>query len=432
MNFKTINLEHYDYFINDSLSLSDDEFVFLLPKKAVIFIKSGDKVISINIESIFFANGEFKQTVCNLLKDKTVVISDYKTASLYLTKELLSSAISVENLMRIKNEQLDVFNFVNSELNKEKFFETIDFVCDKFNEFKNLNEDEAIYYKNLVIKDAATDVLCNSFVYSNSSLDGLFTPKDNLYARKIQYSNKRAITGRIVCTDKFNIQNISHEDERRKSIISRFNGGCLINFDYNSFETRLSMFLTKDKEFIAKFSDKDLHEETAKIMFDKNIIDDSERKFAKDVNHAIIFGAGKDTVIKIMDNLPEKQEIYKEIKKFLYPIISKSRVLDEEYKKNGYIKNYFGTFVYPNKDYALYNNYVQSSAADIIARKIIAVNSILSTFKSKIISAIHDSILVDFHPEEDFLIDLISKEMRQVGEFEFNMSHEKTLNLFES
>ena len=167
-------------------------------------------------------------------------------------------------------------------------------------------------------------------------------------------------------------------------------------------------------------------------MFDKNIIDDSERKFAKDVNHAIIFGAGKDTVIKIMDNLPEKQEIYKEIKKFLYPIISKSRVLDEEYKKNGYIKNYFGTFVYPNKDYALYNNYVQSSAADIIARKIIAVNSILSTFKSKIISAIHDSILVDFHPEEDFLIDLISKEMRQVGEFEFNMSHEKTLNLFES
>ena len=99
MNFKTINLEHYDYFINDSLSLSDDEFVFLLPKKAVIFIKSGDKVISINIESIFFANGEFKQTVCNLLKDKTVVISDYKTASLYLTKELLSSAISTNNLI---------------------------------------------------------------------------------------------------------------------------------------------------------------------------------------------------------------------------------------------------------------------------------------------------------------------------------------------
>ena len=79
-------------------------------------------------------------------------------------------------------------------------------------------------------------------------------------------------------------------------------------------------------------------------------------------------------------------------------MIHQQRTLDEEYKKMGYIKNYFGTFVYPNKDYALYNNYVQSTAADIIARKIISVYNILIEHKSKVISAVHDSILVDFHP----------------------------------
>lgn len=425
-----INLEHYDYFVNNKLNLSEDEYVYLLPDKNLIFLKSGDKVITINIESIHFANGEFKQTIAELLNNKTIVIPDYKTASLYLPKELLYKAISVENIMRIKNDPIEVFPYVHSKFKEEKYFEITDFIYRKFNELKDLNKEEIVCQKNFLIKDIATDILSNSIVYSNSSLAGLFTRKGELYVRKIQYNNKKAVTGRITCSDKFSLQNLQHVDERRKSIISRFKNGFLVNFDYNSFETRLSMFLTKNEEFIEKFANKDLHEETAKIIFDKNIIDKEERGLAKDVNHAIIFGAGKNTVVDILKEIQEKEDVYKEICKFLHPIMHQEKVLDEEYKKKGYITNYFGGFIYPNKNYALYNNYVQSSAADILARKIISVHDILIEYKSKIVAAVHDSILVDFHPNEEFLIETIANEMRHVEEFEFSLSHDKMLNLF--
>ena len=427
----SINIEYFDYFINDKLALSDGEFVFLLPDKNIIFIKSGEKVSTINIESIYFAKGEFKQTLCELLKDKKIIVSDYKSASLYFSREVLSEAISIENLMKIKNDPIELFPFVHSKLREGRYFETIDFLVDKFKNLKELNEDEKIYCKNLLIKDIATDILSNSLVHSNSSLGGLFKKSGDLYVRKIDYNSKRAVTGRITCSDKFNLQTIAHNDERRKLIISRFEKGFLINFDYNSFETRLSLFLTKNKEFIEKFCDKDLHKETAKIIFDKNSIDDEERGLAKNVNHAIIFGAGKDAVIDILKEIDNNEDVYKEVIKFLSPMMHQEKILEEEYKKNGFIRNYFGTFVYPNKQYALFNNYVQSSAADIIARKIISVNNILIKYKSKIITAIHDSIIVDFHPDEEFLIDKISDEMRHIADFDFNLTNKKTLNLFE-
>ena len=423
-------LAHYDYFINNKLSLSDDEFIYVVANKSMIFLKSGEKITTINIESIFFVEGEYKNKVSELLSGKTLVISDYKSSTLYFPRELLIKAISIENLMKIKNDPMEVFPYAQSELKQEKYFEMIDFLVKKFEELKNISQSEKVYYNNLIIKDVATDILSNSHVYSNSNMDGLFKKDGNLYSRKIQYNSKRAVTGRIMCSDRFNIQTISHEDERRKNIISKFECGFFVNFDYSSFETRLAMFLTKDKKFINDFSDKDFHHETAKIIFDKNMIDQEERKFAKDVNHAIVFGAGKKTVMEILKDVEEREDIYGQIINIFQPMLYQEKKLDEEYKKQGYIINFLGTFVYPNKEYALFNNYVQSTAADIIARKIIAVNNILLEYKSRIIAAIHDSILVDFHPDEEFLVEIVEEEMKSFGEFDFNLTCKKMFNLF--
>lgn len=428
--FSGNTIECFDYFVKDTISLSEDEFVFLLPDKNIIFVKSGNKKLTINIESIFFATGEYRQYVFNLFKGKAIVIPDYKTASLYLTKDALNSAISLENLLAIKNDELNIFDFIHREMRDEKFFETLDFMSEKFNEIKDLSLDESVYFKNLNLKDRATDILSNSLVYSLVDMNGLFRKNENLFVRKIEYSNKRAITGRIICVDKFNIHTIAKNDLRRKAIVSRFEGGCLVNFDYTSFETMLSMYLTKDKDFISEFSSKDLHEETSKIIYEKSTVNQEERKFGKNVNHAIIFGAGRDTIIEMLTSIPNKENIYQSITGFLSPILKKAKTLDGEYKKNGYIKNYFGTFVYPNKDYALYNNYVQSAAADIITSKIISVNNILSGYKSKIVTAIHDSIIIDLFPGEEFLLEIISKDMRKVEDFEFNLTVEKMNNLF--
>jgi len=430
MEINGFAVDYYDFFIKKSITLASDAYVFLLPYKNIVFLKTGKRVISINVESIFFAENEFKKFLSEALSGKIIVISDYKTACAYLTKESANLAVSVENLMWIKNDPLNIYEYINGELKKENIIEAIDFLQDKFYELKNLNKDEEVCYKNLETKDIATNILSNSILYSKVNIEGLFKKTGKLFYRKIEYSNKRAITGRIICSDNFNIQNMPNEDERRKLITSRFENGFFIDFDYISFETRLSMYLTKDKDFINRFSDKDFHVEIAKIIYDKNIIEEEERKFAKNITHAVIYGAGKDTVINIIKDFENKEEIYSNIVHFLSPILSKSKQLKSELEKNGFIKNYFGTIIYPQKSYAVYNNYIQSSAADIIARKIISVNSILSGYKSKIITAVHDNIIVDFHPSEEFLIDDILEEMETISDLRFNLTSKKMLNLY--
>jgi hypothetical protein len=425
-----VNIDYYDFFLKEKIPLSIDEYVFFLPYKNIILLKSGNKIIFVNIESIYFAKGEYKNFISKELKDKIIIVSDYKTASLYLPKETVNSCISIENLSWIKNDKNDFFDFIQGELKREKFFESIEFLSNKFNEIKNLNDSEEIAYKNLLVKDVATNILSNAIVYSNHDMDGLFKKHGKYFVKKIEYSNKRAITGRIMCHDKFNIQNLQNDDERRKFIISRFEGGYLVDFDYTSFETTLSMYLTGDRDFIEKFSDKDFHEEVAKIIYDKNNIDSDERSFAKSVTHPVVYGAGKNTVIEIIKDFENKEDIYDEIMKFLSPILKKAKELKEEFENNGYIKNYFGSIIYPQKSYALYNNYIQSSAADIIARKIISVNNILIPYKSKIITAVHDNIIVDMSPDEWFLIDIIEKEMESVLDLKFSLTKEKRPNLF--
>ena len=83
----------------------------------------------------------------------------------------------------------------------------------------------------------------------------------------LRYSDKRTITGRINCVDSFNPQMLPKDSNIRKQIVSRYNGGTIAVFDYKSFETRLSMYLSRDEEFILSNMNSDLHYNTAKAMF---------------------------------------------------------------------------------------------------------------------------------------------------------------------
>ena len=165
------------------------------------------------------------------------------------------------------------------------------------------------------------------------------------------------------------------------------------------------MHLTKNKSFIEEYLEKDIHEETAKIIFNKDVVSKDERDFAKKTNHSIVYGAGKNTIIESLKNFSNPEEVYLKINEVLEPILNSRHSLMNEFKDKKYIKNYFGTFVYPQKEYAIYNNYIQSTAADIIAKKIIEIHSFLLKYNSRIMTSIIDSIVVDIHPNEEFLIE---------------------------
>jgi DNA polymerase I-like protein with 3'-5' exonuclease and polymerase domains len=416
----------YDYFVNkDNISLEKERFVFAFLNKNILYLKSGQKIISVNLESIYFATGEIKSFLTTLFKDKVIVFPNYKSAKKIFTAELLHNTVFLENFIRLKNDSKDLGELMSQKIKEEKYFDILSELETAFNSLSKLNDEEKRCYKNLLIKDVATSILSNSYLFLNVPHKNFEEKSSGLFAKKISYSNKRTLTGRITCTDNFNIQMMPKNDPIRKNIVSRFNRGSLINFDYSSFETILSMHLTKNKDFIQKYLEKDIHEETAKIIFNKDIVLKQERDFAKKINHSIVYGAGKNAIIESLNSFSNPENTYNTIIQILKPILDSKISIVSEFKNKKYIKNYFGTFVFPQKEHAIYNNYIQSTAADIIAKKIIEIHNLLLKFNSKITTSIIDSIVVDIHPDEDFLIEKIVQIMSRIDNFELKISFEK-------
>lgn len=420
----------YDYFANkENISLEKERFVFSFLNKNILYLKSGQKIISVNLESIYFATGEIKSFLTTLFKDKVIVFPNYKSAQKIFTAELLHNTVFLENFIRLKHDEIDLGEFMSKNIKEENYFNILSELENIFNSLSKLNDIEKRCYKNLLIKDIATSILSNCYLFLNVPYKNFEQKSNGLFAKKISYSSKRTLTGRITCTDKFNIQMMPKNDPIRKNIISRFNGGSLVNFDYSSFETILSMHLTKDEEFIKKYLEKDIHEETAKTIFNKDIVSKEERDFAKKINHSIVYGAGKNAIIESLNSFSNPENIYNIIIQVLKPILDSKVGLISEFKNKKYIKNYFGTFVFPQKEHAIYNNYIQSTAADIMAKKIIEIHSLLLKFNSKITTSIIDSVVVDIYPGEEFLIENIAEIMSKVEGFRLKISYEKTKNL---
>jgi len=425
-------IHSYDYFLNkESLLLENERFVYSFLYKNILYLKTGDKLVSVNLESVYFATGQFKNFLTTLFKDKVIVFPNYKMAQKIFTADLLHNTVFLENFIRLKNDEINLDEYLAKKLKEENYFDILNEMQKIFESLSKLSQEEKRCYKNLLIKDVATSILSNSLIFLNVPFKNFEIKENGLYAKKLSYSNKRTLTGRITCTDKFNIQMMPKSDETRNNIVSRFKGGSLVNFDYSSFETILSMYLTKDDIFIQQYLEKDIHEETAKIIFNKNIVSKNERDFAKKTNHSIVYGAGKNTIIDSLKSFPNPESVYKNITEILKPILNSRQSLMEEFKNKEYIKNYFGTFVYPQKDYAIYNNYIQSTAADIVAKKIIEIHSFLLKYNSKIMTSIIDSIVVDIHPDEEYLIENIVEKMSKIDSISLKISYEKMQNLGE-
>jgi DNA polymerase I-like protein with 3'-5' exonuclease and polymerase domains len=218
----------------------------------------------------------------------------------------------------------------------------------------------------------------------------------------LRYSDKRTITGRINCVDRFNPQMLPKDSSIREQMISRYNNGKIVIFDYKSFETRLSMYLSRDEEFIITNMNSDLHLNTAKAIFQHDDLNNEQRKLGKDINHAILYGGGNALLKNIISesNIEDVDESISRVKNFLEPILNTSNYINDVYKELGYIINPFGTLIKPNKSYAAFNNYVQSTAADIVVDKISEIKDWLKNKSSSFMFQVHDSFVLDISPED--------------------------------
>ena len=398
--------------------------------------KDPDKILGISLESFKYSGVDVKKSVTAIIEKYSPVCLSYSDMSSYVSGIHNLSFDTIENLFWARHyEEISEKNFYDflMDIESDRY---IPFLMAKLYNTQTISEHERFYINRLLRKDVITDWLSNRELffdkkYINEKIN-FKKSADNAHYVKLNYSNKRTITGRINCADRqFNPQNLPKESEDRKMIVSRFKNGKVVAFDYISFETKLSLFLSQDKNFIQKYKDKDLHKETAKVIFNKKEINPPERSIGKSINHALIYGGGDDTLKKILKDVLNPDEVLIKVKKFLEPIIEKSEQIKSSFEELGYMINSFGTIIRPQKAWAPFNNFVQAMAADILVEKLYDIKNFLSDKKSKFLFQVHDSFVFDIHPDEINLIEEIKQMLSVINNLNFQVEESIGDNFYE-
>jgi DNA polymerase I-like protein with 3'-5' exonuclease and polymerase domains len=245
---------------------------------------------------------------------------------------------------------------------------------------------------------------------------------------KVNFSNKRTITGRIQARDDYNPQNLRKDNSDRENIISRFIGGKIFVFDYVSFEARIALQLIDDENYKKFYLERDLHHETAKVLFGE-IVTSEQRSFSKNINNALLYGSSEENLFeKLSEFFTNPEEKLYHVKILLKPIIDKANEIKISHNAQGYLQSPWGYIVRAEKKHASFNNYMQMYASEIIINKTIELKKLLSGLKSQYLFQVHDSIVFDISPDEQFLISEIKQILSHVNEMTFTVDCSTGLN----
>ena len=114
----------------------------------------------------------------------------------------------------------------------------------------------------------------------------------------------------------------------------------------------------------------------------------------------------------IFRNIGTREEAKKRVFAWLYNPESKDYLLNKEYDRDSVIQKYyngsqvttfFDRIIDSDKHHAL-NYIIQSTCADLILQKMIKIYDILQDKKSNIAFCLHDSLVIDLHKDDEYII----------------------------
>jgi hypothetical protein len=406
----------YDPFFDGDLkdflvkNMDNTQNTFLYIKSGAMYIFNNNKNYILNLKTLLHFNYHTTESISELFNRENTIIFSYSNVKDVIDLKKFKG-VSLESLFWVlystEIEEGQLFNIIPNF----KYEKYIPFFMNVIYPQEELDENEITFIQRMRERDFITTWLSDQTICVDKNIE--LKDKEIFYDDyksfvKINYSNKRTLTNRIVCKDSWNIQNEEKESKRRKQIVSRFEGGKILVCDYTSFESRISIFLTKNREFINKYKYLDIHNEVSSIIFRSDEVNETERKIGKDLNHAMIYGASDARLNQIIQPyVDEPEETLYYVRKLLEPIITNSKKINKECHLNGFIKTPWGSIVRPTKEYAAYNNLVQTIASEIIIDKMIELRSFLKNKKSRLLFQIHDSIAFDVSPEDEEIISKI-------------------------
>jgi hypothetical protein len=366
----------------------------------------------------------------------------------FIHKENFTSEL-VRSSNRIELISWDKYNYFGSYLKptnqyinirdfKKLFFKDLSEVylgalCLKWlNELDNINSNErSLWQRAYYIENYLSDVKIkiNTEKLKSYAANETNTLMQTIYSNSCEgyisqgYNGTDKITGRMYVLDSgFSLQTLP---PKFKDFIIAEKDCILVEIDYNYFEYDL---LSQICDFKVN---EDPHIHLSKVIFG----DEEHRAIGKTINYGFIYGMAFKNIIKsIYEKFPDivldEEDIREKLKDVLDSIDELKTKLEEEFKENGVIFNYYKRRITPEKGWACVNNYIQSTAADFIILKIDKLIQLFEEYSpdNKIILQKHDSILFNLNSKDIDNTDMLEKITEILNEEEDDLKAEFKLN----
>jgi DNA polymerase I-like protein with 3'-5' exonuclease and polymerase domains len=266
---------------------------------------------------------------------------------------------------------------------------------------KGMTDAEQFLYK--VRRLSALDSYLSSFCGGIN----IFTKDDDvLHVRLVQH---QTATGRLASREP-NLQNMPRGGTFpvKKVFISRWEGGKIMEADFAQLEFRVAAFLSQDKTAIEEvLNGFDVHSYTASVITDAG--QHTSRQDAKAHTFAPLYGAtgfGRSPAeAAYYEHFTEK---YKGIKAWHTRLATEALTTkmittpsgrqfsfpDVKRRRNGTVSFFTQIKNYPVQSFA---------TADIVPLVLLRLQELMDTqgLQSLIVNTVHDSIVIDVHPEEE-------------------------------
>ena len=275
--------------------------------------------------------------------------------------------------------------------------------------------------------------------YLSSFVDGINTytkPDGKLHVRLLQH---RTATGRFSGADP-NMQNMPRGGTFpvKKVFISRWEGGKILEADFAQLEFRTAAYLSQDKIAMKEIEDGfDVHSYTASVISDAG--QKTNRQEAKAHTFAPLYGATG------FGRTNAEAQYYKMFTKKYKEIALWHSKLAQEAISTGKITTPSGRqFSFPDVERNVYGkvshftqikNYpVQSFAtADVVPVVLLEIEKRLQDCASCIVNTVHDSIVIDIHPDEIngvvFILKSINSKLKDIINVQFGIDFNVPLQL---
>jgi DNA polymerase I len=381
-----------------------------------------------------------KHPILELESRVSVVLAEMEVRWVYIDEEVLKNlekelSEAITNIeMKVSKETGETVNLASPLQLQKLLFETM-----QIKPLKKTKTGWSVDEETLTIL-AENHEICREILRHRHASKLLGTYVRGL-AKNINPETKRihtsydtlwASTGRMSSNDP-NLQNIPAgdpwSDEIKRAFRPREEDWSFVVADYSQIEIRILACLSGDEKMLATLKEKkDLHYETAKVLFEKDDISKAERSMAKTVNFGVMYGITPFGLTKMLGKNPAECALYIDRFFWLYPATREyfDHVVSETLKV-GYAETFFGrrrtikglsdknSIVREQAKREAMNMPIQWTCADIIKYAMVGIYQEFKKRKldAQLIMQVHDELVVECPDTETAEVEKILHEVME-------------------